>query len=119
MVGWLKSNVWDKVPMWSKIFSGVVGTLAALWLVIGWAQDAYQHFETTRHHDQDIQLVLDKVAEQTKSTRISENRRELGSLQRQLVGEKYSNEGEKALIVADIQRLEKTLLCDEQGVCQQ
>lgn len=111
------NSVWQKIPMWSKWLAALVGGLGALWVLIGWGADAYNHFEKADHHNQDIQLVLEEIAAQKKADRIQRNYRELQRVQRELIGEKYSNEAEKSFMLSEIKRLENAILCDEQGVC--
>lgn len=121
--------VLQKIPMWSKWLAAVVGGLGALWIAIGWGADAYKHFEKKEHHDEDIQILLQDIAErdqkmqeqianQKREDRIQRNMRELQRLQRDLVGQKFGSEAEKEFILAEIQRLERAILCDQQGVCQ-
>ena len=108
----------EKIPMWQKLVASVVGLFASLWLVIGWAQTAYEHFEKTEHHNKDIQKVLEVLAEEKKADRIGRNHRELARLQRDLIGENYQTEGERIFIVEEIKRLEKVLRCDQDGICE-
>jgi uncharacterized protein HemX len=121
-------TVLQKIPMWSKWLAAVVAGLGAVWVIIGWGADTYKHFEKKEHHDQDIQILLQDIAErdqkmqeqianQIREDRIQRNMRELQRLQRDLVGQKFGSEAEKEFILAEIQRLERAILCDQQGVC--
>ena len=103
--------------MWSKILAAIVAGLAALGTLTAWGANAYKHFETSEHHDGDIQAVLEVIAEEKKYDRIQRNRRELKRLERDYLGGKFSNVLEKELIEEEIKDLKVQIRCDEEGIC--
>jgi len=114
-----------KLSTRGKILAGIVAGIGAIGAIYTWSSGLADNLITTeterqaleQHHDQDIASVLDLIAQEKKNDRVQRNHRELSRLQRDLVGEKFSNEGEKLFMVEEIRRLEKELLCDEKGVC--
>lgn len=112
MTGWL-----GRIPMWSKILAAIVAGLAAIGTMIAWGQDAYEHFETSEHHDADVQAVLEVIAQEKKNDRIQRNRRELKRLERDFVANRFSNPAEKELVKTEIEDLKAQILCDEEGIC--
>jgi gas vesicle protein len=118
-------SLWGDLSAKGKVIAGIVGGIAALGTVYAWSSGAVDTLITTekerqeleQHHDSDIKNVLQLIADEKKSDRIQRNHRELSRLQRDLVGEKYQNEGEKVFMTQEIQRLENELRCDEKGIC--
>jgi hypothetical protein len=106
-----------KLPVWSKWLTSLTAGLGAMWLLIAWLINGYEHFEKAQHHSADIQMVLERAAEEEKRDRIQRNYRELARLQRDLIGEKYRNEGEREYIIEEIRALNAALACDERGEC--
>lgn len=109
----------------AKLVAGIVGGLTALGSVWAWSSGFAGNLITTeaerkileQHHEEDIANVFEVLAQEKKNDRIQRNHRELSRLQRDLVGEKYANEGEKVFMVEEIKRLEEELRCDEKGIC--
>lgn len=110
-------NYWKAMPRYGKWISSVVGGLAAIWLTIGWAQNGYEHLHTQPEADEMKEEMYQFIADEKKMDRIQRNHRELSRLQRDLIGGKYANDGEKEFLIGEINLLNSTLRCDEEGVC--
>jgi hypothetical protein len=91
-----------------KMISGIVVGLSAIGTVLVFAEEKI-----------DKAIVTEKeLTSVVKVIQDGRNIERLGDLQRDLIGEKYNNEGEKLYLVEEIKRLQKQLLCSEKNKCE-
>ena len=100
---------WQKLPSWGQWLAGVGGGIAVLYSAAVWSADAIDKAIVTE----------DELNQVSKTLRIQLNSTQLTNLQRDLIGEKYANDGEKEFIVQQIQQIQQQLKCDQQNICAQ
>ena len=100
---------WEKfLSKWKGILTSIVaigGAIGTIWVFAG---------------DKIDQAVVSEseLASVIKAVRTEEDIKRLNDLQRDLIGGRYNNDGEKAYLIEEIKRLQKLLLCEEQDKCE-
>lgn len=124
-----KKTLWQKIPNWGKWLAAVVAGAAALGTAINWARagvDAvhWQHeadqdrVTLEQHHDSDVQMVLQEIADQKRLDRVGRNQRELKRLERDFIAGRYANDDERDFMKDEIKDLKAAIRCDNEGICQ-
>jgi len=110
-------NYWKELPIYGKWLAGVVAGLGAAGTIITGVVIGIGWFHTQAEADELEQRVYQFMADEKKADRMQRNRKDLAKLQRDLIGQRYTTQGEKSFIEGEIRRLQAVLLCDEAGIC--